>query len=122
MAAKDAEPCAETRRILRRRSILRDCRKAALAAKPTNRQEPRATRTLWKARLSSAAKNARRQTKREHEKEVMGDMVLAIPEEGIPAVNRVCGSRRVLLTLKNRRMAYLEKIRRRAPEEALQAI
>ena len=103
IGAGDAEPCAETRRTLRRRAILRQARKAALGAKPIKRQNPRATRARWKAILSSAAKDSRRQTRRE---ELGGKR-----EDEVPAalvVKRVRGSHHIASTLRVVRKACRE--------------
>ena len=60
-----AESRAETRRAFRKRAILREGREAALAARPTNRDDNRASRTCFRATLSRAAKDSRRQARRE---------------------------------------------------------
>ena len=103
IGAGDAEPCAETRRTLRRRAILRQARKAALGAKPIKRQNPRATRARWKAILSSTAKDSRRQTRREELGGKKGDEVPAAL-----VVKRVRGSHHIASTLRVVRKACRE--------------
>ena len=101
IGAGDAEQCAETRRTLRRRAILRQTRTAALVERPNRYQDPRVIRARWRASLSSAAKDSRRQTEREELQK--GDDVLATP-----AVKRVHGSHGIASTLRMVRKAFRE--------------
>ena len=98
---KEAEPCAETRHTLRRWAFQRQTRKASLAARSTKRQDPRVIRSRSKTSPSSAAKDSRRQTKRENAQEKREDEVLSTP-----AVPRVRGSHRSAYTRRVERKAF----------------
>ena len=99
--ARVAETCAETRRKLRRRAILRQATKGSMTARPIGRQDPRVTRSRGDASLFSAAWGSRRQIKRGNVQEEREDKVL-----GTPVVPRVRGSRHSAYTRRVERKAF----------------
>lgn len=111
---ENVESRAGARRALRQRAIIREGRKASLAAKPAHLHDRRGIRALWRASLGGASKAARREMTMTwgdlHPAEVTeGGEVWPAPAAGTPVpVSRIRGSRH---TASSHRVATKENLR-----------